>query len=63
MISKGYKPEMKGSERVYCRKEDQVGTHLPPVKTCVTPEQAAINARDAKEYTENAQHMATGPGR
>ncbi len=61
MISKGYKPEMHGSERVYCRKEDQIGTHLPPVKTCVTAEQAAINARDAKEYTENAQRMAAPP--
>lgn len=61
MISRGYKPEMHGSERVYCRKEDQIGTHLPPVKTCVTAEQAVINARDAKEYTENAQRMATPP--
>jgi hypothetical protein len=61
MISRGYKPEMHGSERVYCRKEDQIGTHLPPVKTCVTAEQATINARDAKEYTENAQRMATPP--
>ena len=61
MISRGYKPEMNGDQRVYCRKEDQIGTHLPPVKKCVTAEQAAINAQNAKDYTLQVQKMPTQP--
>ncbi len=55
MISRGYKPEMAGNERVYCRKEDQVGTHLAPKKVCLTAQQAELAEHDAREITEQMQ--------
>jgi hypothetical protein len=55
MISRGYKPAMAGNDRVYCRKEDQVGTHLPPKKVCLTAQQAEQAEHDAKEITEQMQ--------
>jgi hypothetical protein len=56
MISRGYKPEMTaGNERVYCRKEDQIGTRLAPKKVCLTAEQADLAEHDAKETTERIQ--------
>ncbi|HEY2809371.1 MAG TPA: hypothetical protein VGI91_11315 [Steroidobacteraceae bacterium] len=55
MISRGYKPAMAGNDRVYCRKEDQIGTHLPPKKVCLTAQQAEQAEHDAKEITEQMQ--------
>ncbi|MBS0579856.1 MAG: hypothetical protein JSR36_11430 [Proteobacteria bacterium] len=55
MISRGYKPEMAGNDRVYCRKEDQIGTRLAPKKVCLTAEQADLAEHDAKEYAERLQ--------
>jgi hypothetical protein len=55
MISRGYKPAMAGNERVYCRKEDQIGTHLPQKKVCLTAQQAEQAEHDAKEMTEQMQ--------
>ena len=55
MISRGYKPAMAGNERVYCRKEDQIGTHLPQKKVCLTAQQAEQAEHDAKEVTEQMQ--------
>jgi hypothetical protein len=63
MISRGYKPEMHGDQRVYCRKEEQIGTHLPAVKTCVTADQAALAEHDGQEYTQAIQRTGTPPGR
>lgn len=58
MISKGYKPEMAGGERVYCRKEDQIGSHLPAKKICLTAQQAEQAEHDAKEFTEQVQRSS-----
>ncbi len=54
ILAKGYKPEARGSETVYCRKETPVGTRFP-TKTCQTSTAILEMEQRSKDATANAQ--------
>ncbi len=61
--SEGYKVEMHNGQKVYCRKEDILGSRLGAgTKTCSTGEQLKITEAQAHEAAERAQRQQTsGP--
>jgi hypothetical protein len=61
-LSEGYKIEMRNGEKMYCRREEQMGSRLGGQKNCSTPQQLTANETQAKELVErNQRQMARGP--
>jgi len=61
-LALGYKPEMRGGEQVYCRKETALGSRLAPVKNCGSIEQLKLAEERAKSGVFDAQRQqSTGP--
>ena|ERR1700683_1354901 len=61
-LSEGYKIEMRNGEKMYCRREEQMGSRLGGQKNCSTPQQLTANEAQAKELVErNQRQMARGP--
>jgi hypothetical protein len=59
--SEGYKVEMRNGQKMYCRKEDVLGSRLgAATKTCGTAEQLKINEAQAHELVERTQRQQTG---
>jgi hypothetical protein len=60
--SEGYKVEMRNGQKMYCRKEDVLGSRLGAAKTCSTAEQLKINEAQAHDLIERTQRQqVSGP--
>ncbi len=55
LISTGYKPEMQRGQKVFCRKEQIIGSHLGATKVCGTADELTLAEHNAREYTEQVQ--------
>jgi hypothetical protein len=62
-LSEGYKIEIRNGQKMFCRREETMGTHLgSSQKYCSTPEQLAANEAQAKELVERYQRQqVSGP--
>jgi hypothetical protein len=58
-ISEGYKVEMHNGEKLFCRREEQMGTRLGAQKQCSTAQQLMFTERDSRRQAEHAQHNQT----
>ena len=59
--SEGYKVEMHGSRKLYCRKEEVIGTRLgAQSKTCATAEQLKATEEQSKEAVSRFQRETSG---
>lgn len=58
LLAAGYKPQMKGGQKVWCRREEQTtGTRLTRDKeTCNTPEFLKEQIKNGREIIERAQN-------
>lgn len=59
-LAEGYKPEMRGGEQVYCKKETALGSRLAPVKNCGTIEQLRLAEQKTKSGVFDAQRQQIG---
>lgn len=59
-LAMGYKPEIRGGEQIYCRKETALGSRLAPVKNCGTIEQLKLAEQQIKAGVYDAQRQQTG---
>jgi hypothetical protein len=57
--AQGYMPTMRNGERVFCRREIPVGSHLASHLNCLTAEEALILTRDAQNNTMHHQHNSS----
>jgi len=55
----GYKPEVRGREIIFCRKEPELGSRFDK-KVCGTADQLERNALEAKELAERTQRSNMG---
>src|SRR5689334_11594392 len=55
----GYSPQMRNEDRVFCRREVPLGSHLPTVLNCVTADEAERIAQAAKGDIEHTQRRMT----
>lgn len=53
-VAEGYKPEKRGGQQVYCRKETKLGSHFPTT-TCATIEQLKLQEQQAKDSLQQVQ--------
>ena len=62
-LSEGYKVEMRNGEKVYCRREQVLGSHLGGQKQCASGQQLMFIEKDSARQAEHAQHNQTSsPG-
>jgi hypothetical protein len=58
--SEGYQVEMRNGQKMYCRKQEVLGTRLgAATKTCGTAEQLKISEAQAHELVERTQRQQT----
>jgi len=61
-LAEGYKTEMHGSQKVYCRKEETIGTRLGTVKNCGTVDQLKQREDLAAQAAHTMQRSSQRPG-
>jgi hypothetical protein len=61
-LSEGYKSEMHGSQKVFCRREDTIGTRLGASKNCGTVDELKQQEDLAAQATHNIQRTNQRPG-
>ena len=61
LIGMGYKPEMRHGEKVFCRREEELGTRLGGVKHCGTIAQLKAEHAELRESVEKAQRNSVMP--
>lgn len=61
LLSQGYKPQMRNGEKIYCRREAQLGSRISDVQHCGTVAQLTTATRNGKDYTEQAQRTQISP--
>lgn len=61
LLSRGYKPESRGSDVFYCRREQQLGSRFE-TKVCRSAEQIAEAERASQEATKYMQRTGGNPG-
>lgn len=61
LLAAGYKPEMHNGQKVWCRKEEELGSHLGGHKVCDTAERIKAITHDAQEQTELDQRKQINP--
>ena len=63
LLSQGYKLEMRGTDKHFCRNEAELGSRFPR-KVCLTPEQAAATKRSGQDFLNDVQRPSNNqPGR
>jgi len=56
LLAQGYKPQMVRGQKIFCRDEPVIGSHLEH-KRCGTVEQLKTLTNNAREITESAQRI------
>jgi hypothetical protein len=59
-LAEGYRVEMRGGKKMFCRREELLGSHLGGQKVCSTGEQLKANEAQAKELVERTQRQQVG---
>jgi hypothetical protein len=60
-LAEGYKEEMHNGEKLFCRREQPMGSRLGAAKTCGTAEQLAANEREAQAAYQRGQTQQNNP--
>jgi hypothetical protein len=61
LIAMGYRPEMRNGERVFCRREEVLGSRLSVKKLCGTPKDLQAAQTAYREELEGQQHVQINP--
>jgi hypothetical protein len=61
LIAMGYKPEMRHGEKVFCRREEELGSRLARKLECGTVKELAAAWTQSREAWEKAQRIQINP--
>jgi hypothetical protein len=61
LMAQGYKPETRGGTKVWCRREEELGSRLTPHKTCGTAEELKMTIHENQEVVEHIQRVGSQP--
>jgi hypothetical protein len=61
LLSRGYKLEMHGGQKLFCRREEVLGSRLGEQKHCGTVEQLKVSQQESQEATEKIQRSQKNP--
>jgi hypothetical protein len=62
LLSEGYTPEMHNGTKVWCRRDQELGSRLGGHKTCGTSEELNFIEQETRERLETSQRDAVYPG-
>jgi len=57
----GYRPQMHNGQKLFCKREDVMGSRIGGQMRCGTVDQLAAETRLSREATENAQRTQLNP--
>jgi hypothetical protein len=57
--NQGYKPYMMNNEKVFCKRETPIGSHLATTLHCLTAAEAELMAKEGKDTVERLQRNMT----
>ena len=60
LLAKGYRPQSRGSEVFYCRREAVLGSRFEQ-KICKSAEQVMRDEQDSKDMTQRLQENSGSP--
>jgi hypothetical protein len=60
-LAEGYKLEMHNGEKMFCRREEQMGTRLGAQKFCSTAQQLEVTEREAKAAVQRGNTQQLNP--
>ena len=64
LIAQGYRPEMRNGEKVFCRRDEELGSRLSGVKHCGTVAELKTAQATNREEVERAQRvLPNAPGK
>ncbi|HLY51884.1 MAG TPA: hypothetical protein VKQ31_02635 [Steroidobacteraceae bacterium] len=58
-LAEGFKPETRGGEEVYCRKEHAIGSRINTVKHCGTIKELKLMEQQTRKGVEESQRQQT----
>ena len=61
LIAEGYRPEMHNGEKVFCRREQTLGSRLGEAKHCATAEQLKVSQQETHDVIEKIQRTQKNP--
>ena len=61
LIGLGYKPEMRNGEKVFCRREQTLGSRLGEAKHCATAEQLKVSHQETRDMMDKIQRTQKNP--
>ena len=61
LIAMGYKPEMRNGAKVFCRREQTLGSRLGEAKHCASAEQLKISQQETQDVIEKIQRAQKNP--
>jgi hypothetical protein len=61
LIALGYKPEMRNGEKVFCRREQTLGSRLGEAKHCATAEQLKVSQQETHDVMDKIQRTQKNP--
>jgi hypothetical protein len=61
LLAAGYKPELHNGVKVWCRRQEVIGSRLAKQKMCGTARDLAIVLQETKDRIEGAQRQQTNP--
>jgi hypothetical protein len=57
LTNSGYKPRMRDGTKVWCKRQDELGSRLGVQEVCATPEEWRRSFRDNQEVVEHIQKI------
>jgi len=61
LIAQGYKPEMRNGEKVFCRRDQTLGSRLGEAKHCATAEQLKVSHQETHDVMDKIQRTQKNP--
>jgi hypothetical protein len=61
LLNEGYKPQMRNGQKVYCRREAELGSRIADVQHCGSVTQLKDTAQNGRDYVEKAQRSQFNP--
>jgi len=61
LMALGYKPEMRNGEKVFCRREQTLGSRLGETKHCATAEELKVSQQETHDVMDKIQRTQKNP--
>jgi hypothetical protein len=57
LTNNGYKPKMRNGQKVWCKREGELGSRLGGQEVCGTPDELRLNAQQQQDAVKSVQKL------